>query len=376
MYDLRCPHCANEFALKRNVMKVTCPKCARTFLAVEAGLAATAPLSSSEPAKQGAVGSGATAPVQAAPVQVVRESGPLSLQKPISAPAADSALEQAQETALPSWMNPYGAAAAALAAIALVAAAVLAKKLLTIGLLAAGLALAMRGVWATRGNRKTSDVVSLTVGLGLCGLGLVLMLIAPALLNPFWAMDVALPRADPDKQVQVDHDNPREQGKPLSADDWTDALHAIRQDDLVLRVEGVKTGPLPDRDGQSCLQIHLRLANVGSERYIPFEGFAPDKHAPSLTDEGGHSYRFLEERRRKRSRGPKGRPRELVFEARSAEVVHLVPNRGQDRLLIFAGSPGKALKLELPAAAWGRRGVCKFRIAASFPADRRDLDQK
>jgi hypothetical protein len=366
MGSIQCPHCANHFTLKRGLVRATCPKCTKSFLTVEADLAAMASVASAEPVKQAAATaeSGQVAPVHppAPPVKPLPAAGSAG-----SAGSADSAEEQA-ETRLPSWVSPYGAGAAVLAGLAFFSAAVLAQRLVTIGLLAAGLGVTVVGVRATREKRETRDVAWLVTGGGLCGLGLLLMLVAPAVLNPFWAMDFSVARADPDKQVQVRRDEPREQGRPLTPDDWTDAVkNAIRQNDVVIRVESVEAGPLLDKGDKSYLKIHLRLANVGYERYIPFEGFARDKHAPVLTDDSGHSYPFLEQRWRKRAPGTKGRATTVpVFEAGPARLVNVVPNRNVERLLIFEGAPGKALKLELPASAWGRAGVCKIRIPGLF----------
>jgi len=298
------------------------------------------------------------------------------LVKPL--PAAGDFVAELAETRLPPWVNPYGAGAAVLVGLAFFFAAVLAQKFITIGLLAVGMMLTVLGVRATRENRTTSDIAWLVTGGGLCGLGLLLTLVAPALLNPFWAIDLSIPKADPDSQVRVPRGDPRGQGRPVSTHDWTDVTtEVIRQNDVVVRVESVKAGPLPGKGDRSYVKIHLRLANVGYERYIPFDGFAREKHAPVLTDDSGRTYAFREQRWRNHAPGPKGRAAaEPVFEAAPERLVYVTPNRNVDRLLVFEGSPGKALKLELPAAAWGRRGTFKFRIPGLFPTALRNLDQK
>jgi hypothetical protein len=334
-------------------------------LTVEAELAAVAGVGHPEPVKQAATAgdSGQAAPV--CPVtSAVKTFTPAS--------PANAGAEQTEESEWPPWLSAYGAAAAALAGLAVFTAAVLAQRFVTIGILAAGLAVTWLGIRATRGKRTTSDIVGLLTGGGLCVLGVLLALFVPAVLNRFWGMDFSVARADPDQQVQVRRTEPREPGRPLSAEEWIDAATAaIRQGDAVIRVEGGEAGPLPGKGDESFLQIRLGLANVGFERYIPFEGFARDKHAPVLSDDTGHTYLFVEQRRRKRGPGPKGMAAaEPVFEAAPARIVHIVPNRSVERLLVFEGSatglPGKALKLELPAAAWGRRGVCKMRITVPF----------
>jgi len=110
--------------------------------------------------------------------------------------------------------------------------------------------------------------------------------------------------------------------------------------------------------------VHLRLANCKHERTIPVEGFGSDTHRPVLTDETGRSYTFLEQRPRKPAKG------DPVFEASGPRAAKLSSLARQDYLLVFSPAPSKfeVLKLELPASAWGRDGVCKLRIPRPFDA--------
>jgi hypothetical protein len=200
------------------------------------------------------------------------------------------------------------------------------------------------------------------------GLVLLVALAVPGLLNERWLMDAPV-ADDPEAQVLVGRDKPPlTEGRRLSAEDWAEAhTDAVRQGDVVIRVESVKVGPLPGLPDPDYLQVHLRVAICRRERTITVEGFGGDRQ-PALTDDAGHSYTFREARPRRQARG------EPVFDASAPQEAALGPGSGpfplenQDYLFVFAAppSPFASLKLEVPAAAWGRKGTCRFRISQLF----------
>lgn len=267
---------------------------------------------------------------------------------------------------MPAWINPWGLVAFLLAALALLLASIIGLRSLTILLAALGLVVVLVGIPLSWPRRQTRDRVWLTLGGSVSGAVLGVALFASGLLNPFWAIDFPVPRnQDPNRMVVVPRDVLQDPGKPYTAGDWVDAeTEAIRQYDMIVRVDSVKTGPLPDKEDRFYLQIHLRLANSGHTENIPIECFGVDKHPPALHDDSGRLYPFLDQRPRRLAAGV------IVFEPPSQEVATLLPPRYLDYLLVFElpSSGFEALKLELPASAWGRQGVCRFRIAKPFEA--------
>ncbi len=267
------------------------------------------------------------------------------------------------EEGLIGWVSPWGLAVCGVAALATVQATVLGLRFLTVGLAAVGLVLLVVGLGATREERRPRDKVWLTLGGILNGAVLILTLILPGLLSEQWAIDTPVSAPDMNARVLVPHNRPLEEGKPMGEDDWADAAtEAIRQEDLLVRVESVKVGALPGQGGE-CLLIHLRLGNCRKD-IIPLEGFSPSGHAPKLSDDAGGSYTLREVRRRRPARG------EPVFEAGADRATELLADAYQDYLLAYTPPPSRfgTLKLEVPAAAWGRQGVCRLRISGLFDA--------
>jgi len=252
----------------------------------------------------------------------------------------------------------------ALATLALLLASLVGVRSLTITLSALGVGVAVLGQVASWRKPRPADRVWLPLGGFASAAVLALTLFAPGLLNGFWALDVPIPPRDANKLMRAPRDQTGVEETPLAAGDWVDATtEAIRQDDLLIRVEKTWSGPLEDKGPTSYLLVYFRLVNHGSGQSIPFEGFGTDKHRPVLTDDLGHSYPFLEQRPRKLN------VRGAIFEA-AVSPAGLVLQRGKlDSLLVFQvpASPSDTLKLELPASAWGRQGVCKMRLTVSQP---------
>jgi hypothetical protein len=263
---------------------------------------------------------------------------------------------------MPPWVSQWGLAAFILGTVSLLAASLVGEWLVTLLLAASGLVIVVLGRRATGAGRTRSDGVWLALGGALNGLVLCLAIVFPGLLNNRWAIDFAVPRADPDEQVVVPVNKPRDQGTVLTADDWVDASKdAIRQDDLLLNVESVRVGPVADKGPGAYVAVHLQFANVGSAT-INFQGFDRDAHLPVLTDASGISYTFVEQRQRTPASG------EAVFGPPKRGGMSLSATKSQGYLLVFDSPPLglKSMKVALPASAWGRKGVYQFLISRPF----------
>ena len=268
-------------------------------------------------------------------------------------------------------MNPWGFAACGAATLALLVATLTAVYWLTVALAVAGIGMAFWGTCTTSAERWPRGRVSLFSSGGLNALILLLALFVPGVLNGWWSIDVAPPKRDRNALVVVPRDNPLDEGKPLESE-WTNAeTEAVRQDDVLIRLESVRVSRLPKKPGLYFL-VHFRLSAVGSGETIRFEGYAAGGDGPRLTDDFGKSYAFVEQRKRKETPGPRGRRGTLVFEEAPPEPVDVVPDRSLDLVLVFDGVPAQfvPVKLELPASAWGREGLCRFRINGPLEARR------
>jgi hypothetical protein len=221
--------------------------------------------------------------------------------------------------------------------------------------------LATLGLLATKETSQAKDRAWLTLSGGMCALLLLVTFFLPGTLNNYWALNVTVVEPERDQFIAVPRDDPKGDGKRLGTDDAADAAtEVIRHDDLLLSVETVKAGQLPDKNRLAVGLVHLQFANIGSGP-ITFKGFDNDKHRPALTDTSGRAYAFLEQRQRLRSSG------DPVFAPRPGGVeLHATESQGY--LLVFELPLGglKTLKLELPAAAWGRQGVYQFFITGPF----------
>ena len=322
---VKCPFCPTSIQIPAHAAVATCPSCLQTFRADHA---------------------------DAAPAPVPRV--------PVPEPE-----EEEDDESFPSWLSPWGVAAFGCAVLALLVASLVGIRLLTIALALLGVGMVPLGLRATSEDRRTRDRVWLGVGGSLSGLVLLLALFAPGILNSWWALDTAVPGGDPDMQTLIPRDQPQGEGRPLAADEWANAaMEAIRQDDAVVRLQSVKVGPLPGRDTGSYVLVHFRLANVRHDRTIDLEGFG-GKHVPVLKDDAGGSCPFREQWLRRQVKGPP------IFDPTVPEGVEVQPARWRDLLLVFdAPAPGvEAFRLELPASAWGRKGVYRFHIPNLFDAN-------
>ncbi len=269
---------------------------------------------------------------------------------------------------MPAWINPWGLVASLLSALALLAAPVDRLRSLTIVLSALGVAVVLLGIPVTWW-RRNQDWAWLGFGGALSGAVLLLALFRPGLLNPFWAIDLPTePPPDPNRLTVIPRGQPNAEGKPLAPEDWVDASReVIRQREMLIRLPSVKTGALMsktgDVSGPAYLLIRLSFYNTSHSDTITIHHFDNEKHKPVLTDDSGHSYPFIEQRPRYLRAGGS-----VVFLPSNETVGELQPPRYLDYLLVFQMPPAglESLQLELPASAWGRKGVCRFRIPRFF----------
>ncbi len=260
------------------------------------------------------------------------------------------ALPPARGEAWPAWINLWGIAACALAAAALVFAYVVGSRSLTYTASGIGVVLVLVAIVVNRGSDNAAAGVSLAFGGAFCAAILLLTHFAPGSLNHLWKMDSPLPENDPHKLEVVAHTGPYDEGRLLKDDEWIDAVkEAVRQDDLFFRLGIVNAGRLLEQDAASSyLLVNFYLVQMRHGRSNTVERFLPGKHEPKLTDDSGRRYTFIGDRVRK-------------------TATLLDPELKVDRWLIFELPPSgfKFLTLEVPASAWGRRGVCRFRIAGA-----------
>ena len=356
-FILQCPYCPAKIKLPNSAVNATCPKCMKTFSTTEAREASAR--------EDAAITAEKKVPAARSSTGIKKpESSPTVPSKRRSAPVPSDDDDEDVESSVPGWISPWGATGFVLAAVGLVSASVIGVWILSLVLTCLGFLAVLVGLVVTRKEPQGKDYIWHALG-AILSLGILAVLfLAPGLLQNRWAMDFTVARGDQNKQVRIPRDVPRDPGKPMAADESVDAAsEAIRQGDVVMRVESVKVDPLPAKGATSYLLVHLRLSNVNSSLGIPFAGFSNDKHKPVLTDDKGKSYAFVEPWRRKE--GVKG----IVFEEGGKREGTIIASSRLDHLLVFQAPPEgvDSFQLTVPASAWGAKGVGKFRIANFFP---------
>jgi putative heme-binding domain-containing protein len=260
---------------------------------------------------------------------------------------------------------PWGALAFALAVLALFVASLTFLRSLTIALAGLALLAAMLGLPGFRARR---DRPWLIVG-GLVGGAVVLLAsFAPWVLNTYWAMDIPVPETDPHPLVVTPLMEPLGPGTPLTANSWADAdQEVIRQDDLLFWVQSAVAGRLPDKPAKPYLLVNFKMSQVRTARDIAVSALTGN-HRPVLTDAAGNHWPLVEQRPRRVIVTPFDSSvlidQVLIFELPLAVLETPVAKAENSELPVD-------LKLEVPASAWGREGVCRFRITRI--ADERDL---
>jgi hypothetical protein len=268
------------------------------------------------------------------------------------------------ESSLPPWFSPWGATALCCVALAVAQASLIGTRWLSIALSLFGASIVVFGAWRRQANRRPRDQVWFVISGGLCCSILMLIWLAPGILNSRWAIDKEDPKPDPNQMSVVPRTKAMEKGRPLSKDESVDAVaEAIRQDDVVALIDSVKIGQVAGKGTTAYLLVQFRVVNLGLGQSISLEGFA--EHRPVLSDSAGRTFAFVDQRIKRI------KERAVVFEDWSGrQSVEIPPNRGfQDVLLIFE-SPltNDALQLEVPSTGWGRQGTCRFRIGGIDPS--------
>jgi putative heme-binding domain-containing protein len=243
-------------------------------------------------------------------------------------------------------ISPWGLAAFCLAVLGLLLASVVHVRVPTLALAVLGLLTALLGLAVSLLRRQTGSWPWLLLGGTLSGAVLSVALVAPGWLNPRWADAGPVEESDPDQLVLIPRD-PKQKERPLAEDDWVDAAtEMIRQDDMLIQVKSAQVGRLPEKPDAPVLLVHLQARQSRPGRAIPFFGFGKGKPQPQLTDDSGRLYTF------------KGNRTKRFSKAFDVDV------RNVEEWLAFELPPKEieAFKLAIPAAAWGRNGMCRFRI--------------
>jgi hypothetical protein len=252
---------------------------------------------------------------------------------------------------MPEWINVWGVFAFSLAALAMLLAA--------FAFAGVGLLLGLIGLAARPDEWKIKDAVWLALGGGGCGVLLLVGLVRPAWLSDRWAFDFRVPEPDANKLLMVSRDNTTEV-KELRADDRVDAAtHAIRQGDVLLRVESAVVERQTPKE-PPVLLISLHIGNVGPLHMLTYRGQAGGSQGAVVRDSRGKEL-------------PRG---DLGAEApklgQIGTVTFLPMHEVKDLLAVEAPWEGTAhVEVDLPSAAWGREGVCKFTIPADFISRRK-----
>jgi len=260
---------------------------------------------------------------------------------------------------------PWGALAFALAVLALFVASLTLQRSLTIALAGLGV---MASALGLPGLSSRRDRTWLIVGGFLGGAVVLLGSFAPWVLNAYWALDTPVPEPDPHLLVLTPRTELRAKGSPLTPDTWADAdTQAIRQDDLAVWVQSVVAGRLPDKPAKPYLLVNLRLSQLRTDRDITVSALTGEQ-SPVLTDAAGATWPLVEQRPRRTTITPFDSfvliDQILIYEL-PPDVLQIPAAKTDDSEL-----PAE-FKLEVPASAWGRNGVCRFHIAKMV--DERDL---
>lgn len=367
-----CSFCPNKLKVPDQSLgaSLRCPKCGNYFTVAPAELAPAKP-SSRPPVTEEVRASPPPQPSSSAAlpwwVETPQSAAPSPPAPPEPPPPASPAAAVAptllfpepsrarSSVTLPSWINAWGVIAFFLAALALLVAAFALPRFLSISLAVLGLATALIGLMAQREESHLKDRVWLALGGVGSGLLLLLALFAPSWLSVRWGMDFDVPEPDRNKLVMVSRDN-RTELKELSSGDRVDAeTNAIRQGDVLVRVESAIV-ERPAEKEQPVLLITLHIANVGQLHNIPYDGQASGEHRAIVRDSRGKELQSRELKDKDKHRAhPIGKVSILPTHEVKDVVVRESPWSGTSHL-----------ELDVPSAAWGREGVCRFTIPSTF----------
>lgn len=258
------------------------------------------------------------------------------------------------ESSLPERINPWGVSAFSLAALAMLLGVFALPRWLALCFVGLGLLLGLIGLAMPREKWKLKDAIWLALGGGSCGILLFIVLLRPGWMSERWTRSFKAPAPAAEKQILVSRSNPSEV-KELRGNDRVDAAtYAIRQGDILVRIERADVKQVTP-NGPPVLLIVLHIANVGPLRLITYHGQAGGQHGAVARD----------------SRGVELRRHDLDAESKKRDQIDtaiILPlHEVTDLLALGAPWPGSAgVEVDLPSAAWGTEGVCRFTIPSAF----------
>jgi hypothetical protein len=343
-----------------------CPKCGSSFTVVPASPAPTEPPPAVKPspappppppaAEQPwwVVAAPAAAVAPAPPPPPVEKQPPAATVRPPAPQLVLPQLPPPSSSSVPEWINAWGALVFFFAAVALVLATLSLPRSLSGTCAGVGLLLGLAGVAARREERKVRDLVWLVLGGGGCGVLLLVVLLRPGWLNDLWVMDFEVPEPDRNKQILVSRNNDAEIKELHDGERADAAAQAIRHGDVLVRIESATVERLAEAD-RPVLLVKLHVGNVGQLHLRTYRGQAGGEQPATARDSLGQEL-------------PR---RELGAQAArlgQAGTVSLLPEHDvEDLVAVEAPWPGTAhVELDVPAAAWGGEGVCKFTIPNAF----------
>jgi hypothetical protein len=356
----RCPYCRQGVRVPARALAASlkCPACQSWYTVFpesepDPQSAHAAPDDAPDPAPE-AVGSGST--------PLVVEAPPIPLSTPITNFGPSPV-----DSAPGSWVHPLGLVACFVGVAALFSASFAATTILTLPLGGIGLALGLLAVLAALGDQPVRQLLPVA-GAALSGLVLAAALADPALLGPRYAASRRPTNYDPDAVRFVPLRLSRDGSTGLEADGRADASRAAIQQGMVrVQVVGAAVGPVQVVDAkrkytkQRYLALAVRVQHLGNGPSVRFVhwGTTGERSVPAATAEASG---------RKLSAADLG----SQVAAGTTYGHDLFPGKLVDDLLVFEApaQPGP-LRVDLPAEAWGGRGVFRFQVPASMITARR-----
>lgn len=261
--------------------------------------------------------------------------------------------------------NAPAALALLFGAAAVLAASVPGVYVASIPLAGVGLLFSLAGIVYAIGREK--GMVLAVIATAVNGVTLLMMLVAPGLVNPHLVMESEKPSFELPKLASVPTTGKGE-GRVLDDSEWTDASNAaIQREDVWVKVSsarlervGLESQGRRLLSDQRYLVIRVQLANNGVERVIEYKSWRGYQSASGnarvvLQDSAG------------RTIASAGFPADthLVGAVREARIF---PDKSLDDLLVFQPPVGdyQHLDLILPGQAVGVQGDFRFRIPRSM----------
>jgi hypothetical protein len=220
---------------------------------------------------------------------------------------------------------------------------------------------------AALGDRPVRQLLPVA-GAAFSGLILVAALADPALLGPRYAASRQPANYDPDAVRVIPLHLSRDGVAGLESDGWADASRAAIQQGMVrVQISGAAVGPVQVVDAkrkytkQRYLALAVRVQHLGNGPSVRFVhwGTTGERSVPAATVEAN---------------GRKLAAADLGSQVAAGTTYghDLFPGKLVDDLLVFEApaAPG-SLRVELPAEAWGGRGVFRFQVPASMVTTRR-----